>query len=111
MTPRLGRGPGELLPRKARSVAAVVAAVALAAPRVAAACATCISSGDRGYSWPYIGLILTPFVVAVSIVTVLAWHAGWRWHDVIERLSAWTARLRHRPEAAALSPRTNTETT
>jgi hypothetical protein len=110
MTPRLGCG---LLPLTARSVAAVAAAVGLAVPRLAAACATCISSGsgDRAYSWPYIGLILTPFVVAVSIVTVLAWYAGWRWHDVIERLSAWTAGLRHRPEAAALSPRTNTETT
>ena len=93
--------------------AAVLAALAVAAPRTVAACATCISSGsgDRAYTWPYIGLILTPFVVGVTIVTVLAWYAGWRWREVFERLSAWTARLRHRPEPAALSPRTHTETT
>jgi hypothetical protein len=96
-----------------RLAAATLSAVALAVPRAAAACATCISSGlgDRSYTWPYIGLILMPFVVAVAIVTVLAWYAGWRWRDVTEPLSACTARLRHRPERAAPSPRTHTETT
>lgn len=98
--------------RAPRAGLAVLAA-ALAVPRVAAACPTCVSSGfgDRSYSWAYLGLILMPFVVATVIVAVLAWYAGWRWRDVVQRLSAWTARLRHRPERAALSPRTHTETT
>ena len=97
----------------ARQVAAALASAALIAPRTAAACATCISTGfgDRGYTWPYIGLILMPFFVAVGIVSVLAWHAGWRPRDVVTKLSTWTARLRHRPAPASLSPSTNTETT
>ena len=38
------------------------------------ACATCISSpyGDRAYSWPYLLLIVLPFVVATVIGIVLA---------------------------------------
>jgi hypothetical protein len=92
--------------------AAILAAVVLAVPRSAAACATCISSafGDRSYTWPYLALILMPFLVAVVIVVVLAWHAGWRRERVVAGFSAWTARLRHRPAQAALSPRTHTET-
>jgi glutathione S-transferase len=52
-----------------------------------------------------------PFVIAAAIVAVLVWHAGWRRQDLVERLSAWSARLRQRPARAALSPRTHTETT
>jgi hypothetical protein len=93
--------------------AAILGAVALAAPRAAAACPNCISSafGDRSYTWAYLGLIVMPFVVAVTIVAVLAWYAGWRPAHVRQRISAWTARLRHRPAPAAPSPRTHTETT
>ena len=93
--------------------AAMLSAAVLAAPRVAAACPNCISSGfgDRSYTWAYLGLILMPFVVAVAIVAVLAWYAGWRPRDIGPRISAWSARLRHRPAGAELSPRTNTETT
>lgn len=82
-------------------------------PRTAAACATCISSGfgDRAYAWPYIGLILMPFVVAVAIVATLAWHAGWRPSEIAARISTWSAGLWHRRERGDLSPRTNTETT
>jgi hypothetical protein len=52
----------------------------LALPRVAAACATCISSpfGDRSYNLAYLGLILTPFAVALVVGAVLTgawWHA------------------------------------
>ncbi|MBM3217550.1 MAG: hypothetical protein FJZ38_02520 [Candidatus Rokubacteria bacterium] len=38
------------------------------------ACATCIASpfGDRTYNWPYLMLILLPFVVAAVIGGVLA---------------------------------------
>jgi hypothetical protein len=96
-----------------RRLATLIAVVALAAPRTAAACAMCISSafGDRSYTWPYIGLILAPFIVGVAIAVVLAWYAGWRRQNAMERLSAWTARLRHRPERAVPSTRTTTETT
>ena len=93
--------------------AALVAALVLALPRLAAACATCISSGfgDRSYNLAYIGLILMPFVIGSAIVGVLAWFAGWRPRDIGTLISAWSARLRHRRAPAALSPRTNTETT
>jgi hypothetical protein len=80
---------------------------ALASPRSAAACAMCLSSafGDRSFTWPYIGLIIAPFIVGVAIALALAWHAGWRRQDVTDRISAWTARLRHRPARTAVSPR------
>jgi hypothetical protein len=44
-------------------------------PRLAAACATCLSTpyGDRTYNWAFLGLILTPFAVAATIGAVLAW--------------------------------------
>ena len=95
--------------------AAVAAAIVLALPQTAAACATCISSGfgDRAYTWPYIGLILMPFVIALGIVGTLAWYAGWRprhvvghiaaWRDIVSRIPAGTTRRE-------LSPRTHTET-
>jgi hypothetical protein len=94
-------------------VAASLVAAVLAAPRMAAACATCISSGfgDRSFTWAYLGLILMPFLVAVAIVATLGWYAGWRPQDIKQRLSAWSARLRHRPARAEPSPRTHTETT
>jgi hypothetical protein len=93
--------------------AAFLSAAGVAAPRAAAACATCISSGfgDQSYSWPYIGLIVMPFLVAAAIVAVLAWSAGWQPQQARERLSSWSARRRQRPARAPLSPRTNTETT
>jgi uncharacterized membrane protein len=76
-----------------------------AAPRVVAACPTCISSGfgDRSYTWAYLGLLLMPFVVAVGIVATLAWYAGWRPQHVADRISAWTSRRKP-------SPRIHTET-
>lgn len=95
-----------------RAAVAITFAVAASLPRSAAACATCISSGfgDRAYTWPYIGLILTPFLVGVGIIGTLAWYAGWRPKDVVAHLAAWAARLWPRPERPELSPRTNTET-
>jgi hypothetical protein len=49
-------------------------------PGVAAACPTCVSSafGDRTYNWPYLALILMPFVVAGVIGAVLYRHRGER---------------------------------
>jgi hypothetical protein len=96
-----------------RAAVAAMLAVAASLPRTADACATCISSGfgDRAYTWPYIGLILMPFLVAVAIVATLAWYAGWRPSVIAARVSLWAARRWQRPERSELSPRTNTETT
>ena len=48
---------------------------AMASPLPAAACTWCVSSafGDRTFNWPYLGLILAPFVVVGVIGGVLAW--------------------------------------
>ena len=55
--------------KRALSVASLVLL-----PAAAEACATCIATpyGDRTYSWPYLFLILLPFVVATVIGAVLA---------------------------------------
>jgi hypothetical protein len=60
------------------AVAATLAAVL--APRLAAACATCVSSayGDRGFNWGYSVLLVAPFLVMVVIAGVLSWSAGYR---------------------------------
>ena len=86
-----------------RALAAAVLVLGL--PRGAAACAVCIGSafGDRGYTWPYIGLILMPFIVAAGIVGVLAWQLGWRPRHL--------AALVHRAAPGDPSPSTHTETT
>ncbi len=49
-------------------------------PGVAAACPTCVSSafGDRTYNWPYLALILMPFIIAGAIGAVLYRHRGER---------------------------------
>ena len=84
-----------------RSLAAAVLVLGL--PQRAAACAVCIGSafGDRGYTWPYIGLILLPFIVAGAIVGILAWQLGWRPRHLAVRASA----------PGDPSPSTHTETT
>ena len=96
-----------------RVAVATMLAAAASLPQTAAACATCISSGfgDRAYTWPYIGLILMPFLVAVAIVATLGWYAGWRLSDIGARISTWSAGRWHRRQRPELSPRTNTETT
>ena len=89
----------------------------LGLPRSAAACAVCIGSafGDRGYTWPYIGLILMPFIVAAAIVGILAWQLGWRPRDVAARAAALLHAARGAPWRRVApgdpSPRTHTETT
>ena len=60
---------------------AVGLAVALAlalVPGVAVACASCMSTayGDRTYNWPYLALIVMPFIVAGVIAAVLYRHRG-----------------------------------
>jgi hypothetical protein len=54
-------------------------ALVMLVPRLAAACAACVSSpyGDRTYNVAYIGLLLMPFLVAVVIGGILAWNAGY----------------------------------
>ena len=96
-----------------RLTVAMLLATVAGLPQRAAACATCVSSGfgDRAYTWPYIGLILAPFLVAVGIVATLAWHAGWRPREIAERVAAWRVRVWQEPDRSELSPRTNTETT
>jgi hypothetical protein len=53
-------------------VAGLVTLLALVLPRLALACASCISSpyGDRSYNLAYLGLILTPFAVGLVIAGV-----------------------------------------
>ena len=59
-------------------------------PRLALACATCIASpfGDRTYTWPYLGLILLPFILIAAVVGILAYLAGYRPLTVARRLAA-----------------------
>jgi hypothetical protein len=60
-----------------RAAALLALAVALV-PGLAAACATCVSSafGDRTYNWPYLALILMPFVVVGAIGAVVYRYRG-----------------------------------
>jgi hypothetical protein len=57
----------------ARTVAGLVVAAWLALPAVAAACPSCLSSGygDRTYNVAYLGLIITPFAVALMLGAVI----------------------------------------
>lgn len=45
-------------------------------PSVASACTWCVSSafGDRTFNWPYLSLIVAPFVVGSTIAGVLAYY-------------------------------------
>jgi hypothetical protein len=62
------------------TMAGALALAGASAPRVAAACAACVSSayGDRTFNWAYGGLMIAPFLVAIVIVGVLGWNAGYR---------------------------------
>lgn len=68
------------------TLAALVTLLIVALPDLALACASCISSpyGDRSYNLAYLGLILTPFAVALAIGGVFT--------------GCWWARRRHRRE-------------
>jgi hypothetical protein len=65
----------------------------LVTPRIAEACATCISSpfGDRTYSWPYLMLIVLPLAVAGVIGGVMMRVTGARFSD----LRPWLSRIFH----------------
>ena len=51
----------------------LVVPTVLAAPDVALACTWCVSSafGDRSFNWPYLSLIVAPFVVGAAVAGVL----------------------------------------
>ena len=68
----------------------VTALALVLTPRVAVACATCMASpfGDRTYTWPYLGLILLPFVLIAAVVGTLAYHAGCHPRTMVRRLAA-----------------------
>ena len=63
--------------------ATLALAVLLAVPDLALACATCIASayGDRSYNVAYLGLILTPFAVALIVGAVITRSWWMRRHD------------------------------
>ena len=67
---------------------ALVVLVMLIVPAAADACATCIGSayGDRTYNWPYLALIMLPFMVAAVIGGVLARVSGVSIRSLRERL-------------------------
>jgi hypothetical protein len=58
-------------------------------PGLALACATCMASpfGDRTYTWPYLGLILLPFILIGAVIGILAYRAGYRPRTVARRLA------------------------
>ena len=70
-------GVGEL---RTMGFGSVLALVLTLVPGLAAACPTCVSSafGDRTYNWPYLALILMPFIIAGAIGAVLYRHRGER---------------------------------
>ena len=43
-------------------------------PDLASACAVCLDSawGNRGFGWPFVGLMLAPFAVVAALVGILA---------------------------------------
>ena len=61
------------------------------APAAAEACASCIASpfGDQSYTWPYLALIILPFLLATVIGTVLARAAGVTMRGLSRRITAW----------------------
>jgi hypothetical protein len=69
-------------------VTALIVSALVLLPAVAEACATCVSTpyGDRTYNWPYVFLIVLPFVVATVIGGVIARVNG------VSLTSFWTRR-------------------
>jgi len=54
----------------------IVGLAAMLAPRAALACATCIGSPfGQTSNWPYLGLILLPFGLIVTIAGILGYCA------------------------------------
>ncbi len=79
---------GSLARVLARASAATL--LALVVPRPAAACTWCVASafGDRSFNWPYLSLILAPFIVGAASVIVLARSARFDPRAFVTRLVA-----------------------
>jgi hypothetical protein len=73
-----------------RMLVGLLGAVTMARASLAEACAWCLSSagGDQTSTWPFLVLILVPFLVALAITAVLGWHAGWRPRTLARWLAA-----------------------
>ena len=73
--------------------ATLVALLLVLAPRSVWACATCIASpfGDQTSTWPYLGLILLPFVLLAAVFGAIAHYAGYRPQTLARRLAARVA--------------------
>jgi hypothetical protein len=74
-------------------IRALAAMALLCVPALAEACASCISSafGDRTYNWPYLVLILVPFVLLTVIGGVMARVSGVR----LSSVRAWLTQRFH----------------
>ena len=72
-------GTGVGGPRRMR-LGSVLAIVLTLVPGLAGACPTCVSSafGDRTYNWPYLALVLMPFIIVGAIGVILYRHRGER---------------------------------
>jgi hypothetical protein len=72
------------------------ALVGLLLPSAASACTWCVSSafGDRTFNWPYLSLIVAPFVVAATIAGVLTYY---HWKMRGPDLAPQTPRRSQRP--------------
>jgi hypothetical protein len=81
--------------------ATLTVAALVSIPDVAAACATCIGSayGDRSYNVAYIGLILTPFAVALTVGAIIT-RSWWthRRDDVLPVEPQFNERREDAPE-------------
>jgi hypothetical protein len=79
--------------RVVRDVMRAAVVLVAFAPSAAHACASCISSpfGDQSYNWPYLVLILIPFVVFAAIGAVFVRVTGVRAADA----RAWLTAVLH----------------
>jgi hypothetical protein len=87
---------------RARRVLLGLASAATVAPAgLAEACPWCLSSagGDQAAVWPFLVLILVPFLVALAITATLGWYAGWRPRTLVRWLAARVTVRAHRLNA------------
>jgi hypothetical protein len=76
----------------------LASAAVVARASLAEACPWCLSSagGDQSATWPFLVLILVPFLVALAIAAVVGWYAGWRPRTLVRWLAA-RVRVRAHP--------------
>ena len=88
----------------------------LLTPSTALACTWCVSSafGDRTFNWPYLSLIIAPFLVAGAVAAVLMYHysrVGARLRVATGRLFGYPARPRAAGGAPSAAHQLEKETT